>query len=120
MKKIVALACVVLGSFSVVQAASVEQYVMAVEKINENYKKDTRNFFVTLDPMQRGFSVAQQEKFCGIVAQYAQDLYATADKNRSALDPKYANLTKQDVNQQVLSAKEMQMLKQYNVQCTLN
>ena len=119
MKKIVALACVVLGGFSVVQAASVEQYVIAVEKINENYKKDTRDFFVTLDPMQRGFTAAQQEKFCGIVAQYAQDLYVAADKNRSALG-KYSTLTKQDVNQQVLNAKEMQMLKQYNVQCTLN
>jgi len=117
MKKLIY--AVLLMSFGVhtVQAASAEAYVIAVEKINEQYKKDTRVFFSTLDPMQRGFTAAQQVQFCAIVTRYADDLYVTADKNRSVLDRQYAGITKQDVNQQVLNSKEMQMLKQYNVQC---
>ena len=42
------------------------------------------------------------------------------DENRDFLDRQYRNMTKQDVIQQVLSSREMQLLKKYNVQCSLN
>ncbi len=100
-------------------AASAEQYVLAVQQINESYKKDTRDFFNTLNPMQQGFSGAQQAKFCRIVSQYADNLYQAAHENRAYLDRQYAGITKQDVIKQVMSSKEMQMLKKYNVQCDL-
>lgn len=100
-------------------AASAEQYVLAVQQINESYKKDTRDFFNTLNPMQQGFSSVQQAKFCGIVSQYADNLYQAANENRAYLDRQYAGITKQDVIKQVMSSKEMQMLKKYNVQCDL-
>lgn len=103
-----------------VQAASAEQYVLAVDKINEGYKESTRNFLNTLDPMQRGFTAAQQADFCKILGKYADDLYAAADTNRAYLDKQFANITKKDVIAQVLSSKEMQMLKRYDVQCSLN
>lgn len=102
-----------------VLAAGAEQYVLAVEQISSNYKKDTRDFFKTLNPMQQGFSSEQQVKFCGIVGKYADNLYQAADENRAYLDRQYAGITKQDVIKQVMSSKEMQMLKKYNVQCDL-
>ncbi len=120
MKKII-FALFALGiSLQSVQAASAEQYVQAVEKINENYQQDTRNFLKMLDPMQRGFTAAQQAGFCQILGKYANDLYQAADVNRVYLDKQYANITKKEVIAQVLSSKEMQMLKRYNVQCNLS
>ena len=116
--------CLVLFILGISQqsvwAASAEQYVQTVEKINENYQQDTRNFFNTLDPMQRGFTAEQQAVFCKILSKYADDLYQAADSNRAYLDKQYANISKKDVIVQVLSSKEMQMLKRYNVQCNLN
>ncbi|AVH14430.1 hypothetical protein CTZ23_09130 [Acinetobacter indicus] len=105
------------GSLSVVQAASVEQYVLAVEQINQSYKQQTRQFLKGLNPQQSGFSPAQQQQFCGIVQNYIDQLYSAADENRAYLDPQYRNMTKQDVAQQVYSSKEMQMLKKYQVNC---
>ena len=102
-----------------VHAASAEQYVLAVEKINETYKQDVRKFYATLDPMQRSFNAQQQEKFCSIVGKYADDLYHAADTNRAYLDKQYANISKKDVIDQVSTSKEMQMLKPYGVQCNL-
>ena len=118
-KMIVAFFMAGLG-LQAVQAASAEQYVLAVSKINDRYQQDTRNFFNTLDPMQRGFNAEQQKTFCGILAKHADDLYQAADANRAYLDKKYVNLTKKDVVAQVLSSKEMQILKNSNVQCDFN
>lgn len=102
-----------------VNAASAEQYVQAVERINDRYKQDTRTFLSTLDPMQRGFTPEQQAGFCKILNKYADDLYAAADANRAYLDRQYANISKKDVIAQVVDSKEMRMLKPYNVQCDL-
>lgn len=117
-------ACLGLGLLlqcgQLVHAASAEQYVLAVEKINENYKQDTRTFLNTLNPMQRGFSAEQQADYCKILGKYADDLYSAADENRAFIDSEYRNMNKQDVVQQVMASKEMQLLKKYNVQCTLN
>lgn len=119
MKKIL-LAVLIAGlGLQTVQAASAEQYVLAVGKINAEYKQNMRNFFNTLDPMQRGFSTAQQTVFCKILGKYADDLYQAADENRAYLDRQYVNISKKDVILQVMSSKEMQMLKPYNVQCGL-
>lgn len=107
------------GSLSVVQAASVEQYVLAVEQINQSYKQQTRQFLKGLNPQQSGFSPAQQQQFCGIVSRYVDRLYQAADENRAYLDRRYQNINKQDVIQQVSTSKEMQLLKKYQVNCDL-
>ena len=99
--------------------ASVEDYVVAVDKINRTYKADIRQFFGQLNPQQTSFTVEQQTRYCGIVGRYVDQLYTAADKNRSSLDAQYRNLTKRDVIQQVMSSKEMMILKKYNVQCNL-
>lgn len=99
--------------------ASVEDYVVTVDKINRNYKADIRQFFSQLNPQQTSFTVEQQTRYCAIVGRYVDQLYTAADKNRGSLDAQYRNLTKQDVIQQVMSSKEMMILKKYNVQCNL-
>lgn len=99
--------------------ASVEDYVVTVDKINRNYKADIRQFFSQLNPQQTSFTAEQQMQYCGIMGRYVDQLYIAADKNRSSLDAQYRNLTKQDVIQQVMSSKEMMILKKYNVQCNL-
>lgn len=99
--------------------ASVEDYVIAVDKINQTYKTDMRQFFGQLSPQQTSFTADQQVRYCSIVGRYVNQLYTAADKNRSSLDAQYRNLNKQDVIQQVMSSKEMMILKKYNVQCNL-
>ncbi|UUS59683.1 MULTISPECIES: hypothetical protein [unclassified Acinetobacter] len=119
MKNMILAACL-LGLATNIAAASAEQYVIAVNDINEKYKTDVRQFFSQLDPQQQGFKADQQVKYCGIVQTYVNDLYRAADENRAFLDREYRNMNKQDVIQQVIASKEMQLLKKYNVQCTLN
>ena len=119
MKKII-YAILLSGIGFNLYAASAEQYVLAVNDINEKYKKDTRQFFMSLDPQQQGFTSLQQAQYCGIVQVYVNDLYSAADENRAFIDREYRNMNKQDVVQQVMASKEMQLLKKYNVQCTLN
>ncbi|WP_180152675.1 MULTISPECIES: hypothetical protein [unclassified Acinetobacter] len=119
MKNMILAACL-LGLVTNIAAASAEQYVIAVNDINEKYKTDVRQFFSQLDPQQQGFKADQQVKYCGIVQTYVNDLYRAADENRAFLDREYRNMNKQDVIQQVIASKEMQLLKKYNVQCALN
>lgn len=119
MKNMILAACL-LGLATNIAAASAEQYVIAVNDINEKYKTDVRQFFSQLDPQQQGFKADQQVKYCGIVQAYVNDLYRAADENRAFLDREYRNMNKQDVIQQVIASKEMQLLKKYNVQCALN
>lgn len=119
MKKIL---CALLGLGCFVSAhtsASVEQYVASVEKISQLYKQETRSFFNRLDTQQTRFSTQQQLEFCGIVRNYVDQLYRAADQNRASLDLKFRQITKQDVIQQVMSSKEMLILKKYNIQCDL-
>ncbi|CAB1214201.1 hypothetical protein [Acinetobacter bouvetii] len=99
--------------------ASVEQYVAAVENISAQYKQDTRNFFNGLNSQQTSFSVQQQTQFCGIVGNYVAQLYQAVDQNRESLDRQYRQMSKQDVINQVMSSKEMLILKKYNIQCDL-
>ena len=119
MKKII-LAILFLATASNLYAASAEQYVLAVDDINAQYKSNTRQFFMGLNPQQQGFTASQQSQYCGIVQTYVNDLYRAADENRAFIDKEYRNINKQDVIQQVMAAKEMQLLKKYNVQCALN
>src|SRR5574344_450312 len=110
MKKYIYL-CLTLGmTLQNVYAASAEQYVLAVEEINAQYKQDTRQFLRGLNP---------QQQFCGIVSRYVDRLYQAADENRAYLDRRYQNINKQDVIQQVSTSKEMQLLKKYQVNCDL-
>ncbi|GJC30595.1 MULTISPECIES: hypothetical protein [unclassified Acinetobacter] len=119
MKKYIYL-CLILGmSLPNVYAASAEQYVLAVEEINTQYKQDIRQFLRGLNPQQQGFNSQQQQQFCGIVSRYVDRLYQAADENRAYLDRRYQNINKQDVIQQVSTSKEMQLLKKYQVNCDL-
>ena len=119
MKKYIYL-CLTLGmTLQNVYAASAEQYVLAVEEINMQYKQDTRQFLRGLNPQQQGFNPQQQQQFCGIVSRYVDRLYQAADENRAYLDRRYQNINKQDVIQQVSTSKEMQLLKKYQVNCDL-
>ena len=95
MKKYIYL-CLILGmSLPNVYAASAEQYVLAVEEINMQYKQDTRQFLRGLNPQQQGFNPQQQQQFCGIVSRYVDRLYQAADENRAYLDRRYQNINKQ-------------------------
>lgn len=119
MKKIL-FSCFLIGcTASSVVLAGVEQYVLSVEKISEQYKQDTRNFFSSLDAQQTSFTPQQHVQFCGIVGNYVEQLYQAADRNRDSLDRKFRQITKQDVIHQVMLSKEMLVLKKYNIQCDL-
>lgn len=120
MKKIIWVG-IVLGLVAAQHAVagSAVDYVIAVENINEQYKKDSRQFFASLNPQQSGFTAQQQAQFCQILWKYANGLYAAADENRAFLDREYRQISKVQVIDQVLMSKEMQMLKKYNVQCDL-
>lgn len=102
---------------SSVALASVEQYVAAVDKISEQYKQESRNFFNGLDAQQSSFTSLQQAQFCRIVGNYIERLYQAADQNRASLDRQFRQMTKQDVIHQVMLSKEMLILKKYNVRC---
>ena len=54
------------------------------------------------------------------MATYVDDFYQLTNKNRDSLPFSYANMTKQDVINKVKQSKEMQILKDYNIQCDLN
>ena len=119
MKKIL-LALSVLGYVELNTAfAGVEQYVAAVDQISEQYKQESRNFFSSLNAQQTSFTPQQQTQYCAIVGSYIDRLYQAADQNREALDRQFRQMTKQDVIHQVMSSKEMLILKKYNIQCDL-
>jgi|SRR5690606_2341442 len=118
MKKIVLGMCLLGFSFSVFAASAVE-YVTAVEQINADYKKESRQFLSGLNPQQQGFSPEQNAQFCGIVGRYVDRLYQAADQNRAYLDRQFQRVSKQDVILEVKSSKEMQLLKRYQVDCNL-
>lgn len=119
MKKIL-FCCFLIGCVtSNIALASVEQYVTSVEKISEQYKQDIRIFFNSLNAQQTSFTPQQHVQFCGIVANYVEQLYQAADRNRDSLDRQFRQMTKQDVIHQVMASKEMLILKKYNIQCDL-
>lgn len=97
--------------------AGTAEYVQAVEQINADYQTESRQFLRALNPQQQGFTVSQNQQFCGIVQRYVDRLYQAADQNRAYLGRQFQNLNKQDVIQQVKSSKEMQLLKRYHVEC---
>ncbi|MCR4530359.1 MAG: hypothetical protein O2793_07700 [Proteobacteria bacterium] len=98
-------------------AASVEQYVNSVEKIRGVYAQDIRGFLRSLNPQTAQFTPEQQAKYCQINQRYIQDMSDAIEKNRSSLPAQYASMSKQDLIEQVVESKEMQMLAKYNVQC---
>ena len=98
-------------------AASIEQYVNAVDKIRESYAQDLRGFLRSLDPQLTQFSPEQQAKYCGINQRYIQDMSGAIEQNRSSLPPQYANITRQDLIKQHVESKEIQIPTKYNVQC---
>ncbi|MGE8557899.1 MULTISPECIES: hypothetical protein [unclassified Acinetobacter] len=119
MKKIL-LILSVLGCASLNTAlAGVEQYVAAVDQISEQYKRDSRNFFSSLNAQQTSFTPEQQTQYCAIVGRYIDRLYQAADQNRAFLDRQFRQMTRQDVINQVMSSREMLILKKYNIQCEL-
>jgi len=119
MKKIL-LALSLLGYVGLNTAfAGAEQYVAAVEQISAQYKQDSRNFFSSLNAQQKSFTPQQQIQYCAIVGRYIDRLYQAADQNRESLDRQFRQMTRQDVINQVMSSKEMLILKKYNIQCEL-
>ena len=119
MKKILFCLLVLGCSASGSVFASVEQYVAAVEKISNQYKQETRNFFSGLDARQSNFTPQQQVQFCGIVGDYVERLYQAEEKKKEKLERQIRQMTKQDVIDQVMSSKAILILKNYNVQCDL-
>ncbi|MFV5405416.1 hypothetical protein VXQ92_11950 [Acinetobacter sp. 228] len=118
MKRILLGVCLLGWNYGVFAASAVE-YVAAVEQINADYKKESRQFLSSLNPQQQGFRPEQNAKFCGIVGRYVDRLYQAADQNRAYLDRQFQNMTKQDVIREVKLSKEMQLLKRYHVDCDL-
>lgn len=116
MKKILLGMCLLGWSYGIFAASAVE-YIEAIERINADYKKESRQFLSGLNPQQQGFSPEQNAKFCGIVGRYVDRLYQAADQNRPYLDRQFQNMSKQDVIVEVKSSKEMQLLKRYQVDC---
>ena len=118
MKKIL-LAVLLLGCGVNGFTASAVEYVEAVEQINTDYQKESRQFLKALNPQQQGFTASQQQQFCAIVQRYVDRLYQAADQNRAYLDRQFQNVGKQEVILQVKSSKEMQLLKRHHVNCNL-
>ncbi len=118
MKRILLGVCLLGWNYGVFAASAVE-YVAAVEQINADYKKESRQFLSSLNPQQQGFSPEQNAKFCGIVGRYVDRLYQAADQNRAYLDRQFQNMTKQDVIREEKLSKEMQLLKRFHVDCNL-
>src|SRR5690606_15145248 len=100
-------------------AARAVENVEAIERINADHKRESRQFLSGLNPQQQGFSPEQNAKFCEIVGRYVDRLYQAADQNRPYLDRQFQNMSKQDVIVEVKSSKEMQLLKRYQVDCNL-
>jgi len=96
-----------------------ERYVRDVERISTQYSADMKFFLRSLDPKITEFNIQQQAQFCAIVQKYVDDMYLTADKNRQSLPLSTQSMTKQNVIDKVMVSPEMQLLKQYNIQCNL-
>ena len=97
-----------------------EKYARDLDKITQQYSQDMRDFLKSLPPTTVQFDSQQKNKYCSIVATYVGDFYQLTNKNRDSLPFYYANMTKQDVINKVKQSKEMQILKDYNIQCDLN
>lgn len=97
-----------------------EKYARDLDKITQQYSQDMRDFLKSLSPTTVQFDSQQKNKYCSIVATYVDDFYQLTNKNRDSLPFSYANMTKQDVINKVKQSKEMQILKDYNIQCDLN
>ncbi|OTG66012.1 hypothetical protein [Acinetobacter silvestris] len=119
MKKFIMALVVMLGSAQAFSANVPERYVRDIEKISAQYNTDMKIFLKSLSPQLKQFNPQQQTQFCGIVKQYVDDMYKTTDQNREYLPLSYTSLTKLDVINKVMASPEMQILKQYNIQCDL-
>lgn len=106
-----------ISSVGISSAASIEQYVNAVDKIRGIYAQEIRGFLRSLNPQTSQFTPEQQAKYCQINQRYIQDMADAIERNRTSLPPQYASMTRQDLIKQVTDSKEMQMLAKYNVQC---
>ena len=118
MKKILLALSLLMTANSVFSAVS-EQYVRDVERISSQYSADMKFFLRSLDPKISQFNEKQQSQFCAIVKKYVDDMYSTTDKNRQYLPLSEQSMTKQTVIDKVMQSREMQLLKQYNIQCDL-
>lgn len=97
-----------------------EKFARDLDKISTQYSADMRQFLRSLPASTHQFNPQQKNQYCSIVATYVDDFYQLTTKNRDSLPFSYANMTKQDVIDKVKQSKEMQILKDYNIQCDLN
>lgn len=118
-KKILATLMIAMCSSSFAQDIP-EKFARDLDKITQQYSLDMRGFLKSLPPTTVQFDAQQKNQYCSIVATYVNDFYQLTNKNRDSLPFAYANMTKQDVINQVKHSKEMQILKNYNIQCDLN
>ena len=117
MKKQAFLLMILLGG-NAAFAGSVEQYIASVEKSNQNYQKQLRQFLKGLDAQQTTFSHSQQSKFCGMMQNHVDELYRAVEQNRDIF-PMTKQHTKQDVITEVTGKMEWKSLQKYGVQCDL-
>lgn len=117
--KILALLLIALCTPSFAQQLP-ERFARDLDKITQQYSQDMREFLKSLPPTTVQFNTQQKNQYCSIMATYVHDFYQLTTKNRDSLPSSYANMTKQDVIDKVQQSKEMQILKDYNIQCDLN
>jgi hypothetical protein len=117
MKKIIYFSLLTLITSQVLADNIPTRYVKDIEKISNQYNDEMRSFLKSLDPTLSEFQPHQKDQYCAIITKYADDFYKTTQKNKDSLPFSYSNMTKQDVVNKVLSSKEMELVKQYNIEC---
>lgn len=96
------------------------RYVKDIQTVSDQYSTDMKSFLKSLDPNTTQFSPEQEQKFCAILQRYADHFHQVNEKHRKNLPLSYNVMSKKEIVAQVVNSKEMQMLKQYGVQCNLN
>lgn len=117
MRKSIVLGMVIsLSQLSLAQTIP-DRYVKELDQVSSQYSQDMRLFLKTLPLDTTQFNANQTQQYCSIVGRYVDQFYALTQKYRHDLPYAYANMNKQDVIMKVKQSKEMQILKQYNIQC---
>lgn len=121
MKKIILALCAVGCMGQTIHAGSIENYAQSFETISENYQKDLRQFLKGLDPQLVKFTPEQEQKFCGLVTEYVDDVYDAAVLNKDALEKAGKKVSKWQVIFDIMERKEMQILaERYDVECPID
>lgn len=96
--------------------ANVERYVIATQKVNQDYNAEMREFYRGLNPFLTEFNTQEKNQFCKIHQRYVDEMYRAIDKNRAALGIKV--VTRQDVIDEQ-KGKMSVLVQKYNLTCDL-